>query len=191
MRGNKLRTYRTFKTEYRTEGYINLKLPRLHRSAYAKFRCGVAPLWIETVRYERLHLDYRHCFHCTRVIESEEHVILNCPLYEDFIEKLFYAVWSHVTDFDSMSDSMKLSTILGNENATVIRSSAKTCHDILMRRRTLLYHWIIFLIRNILHFKHNDFMSFTVSHNSLRMVLYILYKVAKCFLCNVCTEVRL
>ena len=140
MNGNKLRTYRTFKTEYKTEGYINLALPRLHRSSYAKFRCGVAPLRIETGRYERLHLDDRHCFHCRNVIESEEHVILNCPLYEDFREKLFHTIRSNVTDFDGMSDNMKLSTILGNENINVTRSSAKTCHDILIRRRTLLYH---------------------------------------------------
>ena len=141
MHGNKLPTYRKFKTEYKTEGYINLALPRLHRSSYAKFWCGVAPLQIETGGYERLHLYDKHCFHCTNDIESEEHVILNCPLYEDFREKLFHTIRSNVMDFDGMTDDMTLSTILGNENVNVKRSSAKTCHDILIRRQTLLYQY--------------------------------------------------
>ena len=116
-------------------------LPRLHRSAYAKFRCGVAPLRIETGRYEGLRLDERHCFLCTNVVESEEHALLHCPrgLYSDIRGKLFQAIRSHEVGFDSMSDKMKLSMILGHENVQVIRSCAKTCHDILVRRRTLLY----------------------------------------------------
>ena len=63
MHGNKLQTYRVFKTEYKTEGYINLALPRLHRSSYAIFRCGVAPLRIETGRYQRLALLSLHKCH--------------------------------------------------------------------------------------------------------------------------------
>ena len=113
-------------------------LPRLHRSAYAKFRCGVAPLRIETGRYEGLRLDERHCFQCTNVVESEEHAPLHCPLYSDIREKLFQAIRSHEVDFDSMSDNMKLSMIPENEKVHVIRSSAKTCHDILVRRTNLI-----------------------------------------------------
>ena len=99
MHRNKLGTYRTLKTEYKMEGYINLTLPRLHRSSYVRFRCGVAPLRIETGLYKRFHLHDRHCLHCRNVIQSEEHVILNCPLYEDFREMLFHTIWSNVTDF--------------------------------------------------------------------------------------------
>ena len=51
--GNKLRTYRTFKQEHGTEPYISSILPSRHRSSYAKFRCGVAPIRLETGRYER------------------------------------------------------------------------------------------------------------------------------------------
>ena len=70
--GNKLRTYRTSKNEYKPERYISNVIPRMHRSVYAKFRCGVAPLRLETGRYERLHLDERFCFHCTNETESEK-----------------------------------------------------------------------------------------------------------------------
>jgi hypothetical protein len=52
--GNKLRTYKLFKDRFETENYCKIPLPFNHRSAFAKFRCGVVPLRIETGRYENL-----------------------------------------------------------------------------------------------------------------------------------------
>ena len=49
---SKLRTYRIFKSEYQSESYITANLPVHHRSALAKFKCGVAPIRIELGRYE-------------------------------------------------------------------------------------------------------------------------------------------
>ena len=60
--GNKLRTYRTFKHSHDTEKYISSILPWRHRSAYAKFRCGVAPIRLETGRYGRLQVEQRTFF---------------------------------------------------------------------------------------------------------------------------------
>ena len=37
------------------------------------------------------------------------------------------------------SNADKVSVILGSGNISIIRFSAKTCHDILERRRTFLY----------------------------------------------------
>ena len=48
--GNKLRTYRLFKIELKVEDYCKMLLALKHRSAFAKFRCGVAQLRIETGR---------------------------------------------------------------------------------------------------------------------------------------------
>ena len=59
---NKLRTYRTFKTEYKEENYVKILLPLSHRSALAKFRMGIAPIRIETGRYEQLPVNERICF---------------------------------------------------------------------------------------------------------------------------------
>ena len=50
--GNKLRTYRTFKNELITEPYLSIIVHRKYRSAYAKFRCRVAPLKIEMGMYQ-------------------------------------------------------------------------------------------------------------------------------------------
>ena len=76
--GNKLRTYCTFKQDYGVEKYCKCIMPKNHRSALCKFRCGVAPLRIETGRHEGLPIDRRICPCCNiNVIEYENHVLLN------------------------------------------------------------------------------------------------------------------
>jgi hypothetical protein len=49
--GNKLRTYKLFKNKFETEAYCKVIMSRTHRAAFAKFRCGVAPIRLETGRY--------------------------------------------------------------------------------------------------------------------------------------------
>lgn len=39
----KLRTYKTFKTEFKVESFLCKNMPIRYRSAFSKFRCGVAP----------------------------------------------------------------------------------------------------------------------------------------------------
>jgi hypothetical protein len=46
---------------YEPELYVKNYMPRGNRSAYAQFRCGVAPLRLETGRYEQLVLEQRVC----------------------------------------------------------------------------------------------------------------------------------
>ncbi len=85
---NKLRTYCTFK-QSSTEPYLKL-LNKSHRSALAKFQCGVAPSRRETGPYEQLALNDRKCILCQAdSIESEEHVILKCDAYADIRDYLF------------------------------------------------------------------------------------------------------
>ena len=75
---NKLRTYRTFKQDFETEAYVKLIMPLSWRSALAKFRAGVAPLRLETGRYENLAVNQRTCFNCRDSVECERHVLLHC-----------------------------------------------------------------------------------------------------------------
>jgi hypothetical protein len=134
-----LRTYRTFKAEYGTEIYLSAIRFKSHRSAYAKFRCGVAPLRIETGRYERVLLHQRTCFNCTDTVESEEHVLLSCPLYNDLRESLFETICDKETTFIGMCNVVKLSVILASDNVDIVRASAKICNGMLNRRRTFVY----------------------------------------------------
>jgi hypothetical protein len=49
---NKLRTYKRFK--YGVENYYKMLLPFNDRSAFAKFRCGMTPIILQTGRYENI-----------------------------------------------------------------------------------------------------------------------------------------
>ena len=84
----KLRTYRTFQDEFKTKEYCKSILPPSHRSALYKSRFGVAPIRIETGRFENLKLDERKCPFCSAV-EDESHVLLECNVYNDLRTNLF------------------------------------------------------------------------------------------------------
>lgn len=136
---NKLRLYRRFKDEYETENHVKCLMPRGHRSAYSKFRCGVAPIRIETGRYERLPVEERKCFHCQTAIEDEEHVLLTCPLYNDIRQEYFDNVSSNGIDIQQKTLSEQLEYILSCVDDKTIRLSAKVCFNILKRRRCEFY----------------------------------------------------
>ena len=128
---NKLRTYRLFKAAFETEPYCKLILPLRHRSAFAKFRCGVAPLRIETGRYENKPLEERKCPFCDEV-ENESHVVLSCYLYDDLRIALFNTALTFNPNFMDLTTEDKLIFLFSN--LFMIRITAKTCFNILQRR---------------------------------------------------------
>lgn len=135
---NKLRTYRKFKDIIKTEEYLKQVINFKHRSALAKFRCGVAPIRIETGRYEQLDLAERLCPLCDlNEIESEEHVLIRCSAYTTMRNDLFNVINNICHDFNNFCDTDKLCFILSNPDTCKI--SAKACYDILCHRRLLLY----------------------------------------------------
>ena len=68
---------------------MDVILPRHHRSAYARFQSGVAPLRLETGRYERIEERDRVRFNCDSQIETEEHVLTVCPFLNKTDSKFF------------------------------------------------------------------------------------------------------
>ena len=134
---NKLRTYRTYKSSFETETYVKVLMPFAWRSSIAKFRTGVAPLRLETGRYEGLAVNQRTCFNCNESVESEQHVLLNCPLYEDLQQTMFNQAFNINSGFYSLSDEEKLIFLFTSKD--MIKTVAKTCKDILDRRRRFLY----------------------------------------------------
>ena len=130
-RGNKLRTYCKFKSEFKTEKYCQIIMPLKHRSAFAKFRCGVAPLKIETGRYENIPIVDRKCHFCES-IETEQHVMLECELYNDLRQPLYKKATEIDSAFPGLSEEEKF--IFAFSNHFMIRLCAKTCFNILQRR---------------------------------------------------------
>ena len=131
---NKLRTYRLFKSRYEVEEYCKLFLPVRHRSSFAKFRCGVAPIKIETGRYENQRL----CPFCSSV-EYEMHVILHCETYRDLRNNLFSNANSLLPNcnFNVSNDIEKMKLLFSHHS--LIRLCAKTCFKIIQTRNSLLY----------------------------------------------------
>ena len=56
------------KRKYKIEDYCLLRLTLNYVFAFAKFRCGVAPIRNETGRYEGLDLNSRTCPLCRNAI---------------------------------------------------------------------------------------------------------------------------
>ena len=131
---NKLPVYKVMKTNFVTERYCEMMLPQRHRSAFSKFRCGVAPIRIETGRYEGLAENLRICPFCN-LVENEIHVLIHCHLYEDLREALFKKALECEPHFHSMSDEQKLVVLFSNPE--LVRICAKTCALILQRRQFL------------------------------------------------------
>ena len=128
---NKLRTYCQFKSVYEVEQYCKMILSLRHRAAFAKFRCGVAPLRIESGRFENIPLEERKCFFCN-AIESESHALLDCILYTDLRSELFAKAQAVNEEFIFLSAEQKLIFLFSNHK--MIRHCAKTCFNILQRR---------------------------------------------------------
>ena len=86
--GNKLRTYAKFKKQLGVEPYLIHVHDDRKRALLFKFRAGVAPLRIETGRYEAARPKQRGvpvyeriCMCCCKEVEDEEHFLCSCPAY--------------------------------------------------------------------------------------------------------------
>ncbi len=88
------------------------------------FDLEVAPIRLETGRYERLPVDQRLCIFCTdNAVEDELHVILKCSFYEDIRDDLFHAACTINSDFMNLNDSDKFSFLFSECN--IVKLCAK------------------------------------------------------------------
>ena len=136
--GKKLRTYKLFKHSFSTEKYITCNMAKSYRSAYAKFRCGVAPSGLKQEDMKICNINERKCFYCMDDIEDEVHVITKCPLYSESREVLYdNARRFLMLTLMFLSDKEKF--VFMFECAEMCGIVAKTCYSILLRRNSFLY----------------------------------------------------
>ena len=90
-------------------------------SALAKFRCGVAPIRLETGRYEGLNVEDRLCPYCENDVKCESHVLLDCVLYKDLRYFMFEGARRFHINFywALLLKDEKLSTTLSDTNLTI------------------------------------------------------------------------
>ncbi len=85
--------------------YLHIVLNKRYCSALAKFRCGIAPIRLETGRYIGEHESARICQICNlNEVESEQHVILRCPVYHDYRQQLFNHAFDVSNDILNLND---------------------------------------------------------------------------------------
>jgi hypothetical protein len=97
---NKLRTYQLFTYQYETEKYVYLPI--------ANFRCGVVPLRLETGRYVNIDVNNRICLICKQNVETEVHVLTQCPAYQLLRNVLFDKAKYIKADFINMNNEQKV-----------------------------------------------------------------------------------
>ena len=132
----KLRTYITFKDTLDTEQYVTAFLPKYQRSIFAKFRCGVLPLRIETGRYYGIPVEGRICEFCDKnEIETERHFLCNCTLYNDLRSTLYDAVTIKYPHFCDMETAEQFHILSQSEQL----NTSKYVWKAFCRRRALLY----------------------------------------------------
>ena len=90
--GNKLRTYRLYKNDFKTENHVKLNMSRDQRRILSKFRACNLPLAIETGRYTRpkTPVNDRLCKFCNyNAVEDETHFLVECAFYSDLRDDVF------------------------------------------------------------------------------------------------------
>ena len=123
--GNKLRTYRIFKTTFIKESYLKECPNKMHRQAFSKLRMGAHRLQIEVERYNnknRIPPEQRLCKACNLgVCEDELHFVMVCPKYVGLRQSLFANVAAKFPYFESISDNTKFIWLMANVDEDVIK----------------------------------------------------------------------
>ena len=135
--GNKLRTYRKFKQDYKLESYlINCTNP-LHRKSITRFRLSAHRLNIEQLRYvtPRILPENRTCNNCTSgECEDEFHFSMTCSKYADLRDEFFTKVSSQFGFFKELNMERKFIWLCHCKNPNVICLFGKYLYDLFQLR---------------------------------------------------------
>ena len=123
--GNKLRTFRKFKSIYKFEPYLEISTFTARKNL-CRFRLSAHSLRIETGRHKNTQLKDRLCTKCNlQQIEDEEHALIRCPFYKTQRQLLFQVVNSTNSNFDHLPDEAKFIWLMSSEDGTSISALAK------------------------------------------------------------------
>ena len=130
----KLRSYVNFKHEYKTEKYIHYNYTKLERSLSAQFRAGILPLRIETGRYRYEPLEERICIFCDQnKIESEQHFIFECSLYDP--ERLNLFCGNEIDKNNNVTYNDKIYFLFENHTRKIVLY----IKNAFLKRKSILY----------------------------------------------------
>ena len=118
-----------------------------YRSAYAKLRCRVAPIKIETCRngLNRVPVDQRLCETCN-VVDDEFQVIMLWPVFDDIRLQFMVSINELNQDFKNLPLQEQFTQIMSNP----LYYKIVAMHSILNRKHVKMYSQIIY------YFELND-----------------------------------
>jgi len=136
--GNKLRTYRTFKSCIKKENYLNLTDPALRRS-FAKLRLSAHRLKIETERFSGkngyIKPEERICRMCDlNKSEDEHHFLIDCSAYVNLRGHMFTKISKNNLHFNSYTGDDKFIWLMSNENINDLLVTAQFIHQAMSLR---------------------------------------------------------
>jgi hypothetical protein len=141
--GNKLRTYRKFKTSFGLEPYLTCVKEKHIRSEYCKFRLSAHKLNIEMGRYvmhpRRLLPEERICNLCNNnQMEDEIHFLLLCPSYEEKRKDLIAKIILTFPCFASLNTHDQFVCLLSTLDVEIINLVANFVFNCVKSRSELL-----------------------------------------------------
>jgi hypothetical protein len=136
--GNKLRTYRTYKSDFRTEEYLWKCYNTAHRKAIARFRLSAHKLNIESLRYARPRIEPqdRLCTNCNiNECEDELHFMITCSCYDDIRSIFFQEISAKYEPFTALSNTDKFTWLCSNIDEYIIKVIGDFLHKCFERRK--------------------------------------------------------
>ena len=114
--GNKLRTFRTFKSDIKLETYLLAFHNPSLRKYFTRLRISAHNLAIEIGRHHKPHkipVHDRLCTNCnSNMIEDEQHIIMSCNKFHTFRKELLSSLNETFINFKDLDTSAKFQQIM-------------------------------------------------------------------------------
>ncbi len=135
---SKLQLYRTIKSNYELEDYLQSVRDTKQRRILTKYRLSEHRLAIETGRHRKSWLprEQRVCVHCeTGEIETETHFLLHCHKYISIRNLYFNKLTNLIKNFTVISETEQIKILLGEgQTAALAARYVCMCHSLRDRR---------------------------------------------------------
>ena len=136
-KGNKLRTYKVFKTVFGEERYLNIIKKSEWRTCLTKFRLSAHDLLIETGRHCNIKAENRLCKHCNlKEVEDEKHFLMECPLYTTLRKTLMQIINKTCPNVSHLNSFEQFCWIMSCEINEIIQSLAEFIFNAMELRRS-------------------------------------------------------
>ena len=120
---DKLRTFKTFKNNYKMENYICMKVDNHLIFNLAKLRISNHQLEIEAGRYKKKEIDQRLCKVCNGnvCVEDEFHFLVTCKAYQAERNDFFRKLNAIIVPFESYTSQEQFLFLMSTSNTEVLK----------------------------------------------------------------------